>query len=61
MTHKGEYIMNTVTIILTVEQHRNLMVFLNRVDVKGMNEASALVDLAQTIGSAKPAEEPKPE
>ena len=53
--------MNTVTIILTVEQHRNLMVFLNRVDVKGMNEASALVDLAQTIGSAKPAEEPKPE
>lgn len=53
--------MNQVTITFTIEQHRNLLAFLNRVDVKGVNEAAALVDIARTIGSAKPVEELKSE
>lgn len=48
-----------IQVALTVEQQRNLMVFLNRVDVKGVNEAAALVDLAKTIGNAKPLDQPK--
>ena len=48
-----------IQIVLTVEQQRNLMVFLNRVDVKGVNEAAALVDIARTIGNTKPLDQPK--
>ena len=48
-----------IQLTLTPEQHRNLQVFLNRVEVKGVSEAAALVDLARTIGNAKPVEEPK--
>lgn len=54
--------MNPYIIInLSIEQQRNLLAFLNRVDVKGINEASALIDLARTIGSVKPVEEVKVE
>lgn len=40
-----------ITIVLTPEQHKNLMVFLNRVEVKGLNEAAALIDLARAINT----------
>lgn len=54
--------MNPYIIVnLSIEQQRNLLAFLNRVEVKGINEASALIDLARTIGSAKPIEEVKVE
>lgn len=42
-----------VEIVLTVEQYKNLMTFLNRVDVKGVNEAAALVDLAKRLGTPR--------
>lgn len=40
-------------VTLTPEQHKNLMVFLNRVDVKGLSEAAALIDLARAISNAQ--------
>lgn len=50
--------MNSIEITLTAEQQRNLMVFLNRVPVTGINEASALVDIARTVGAGSP---PRPQ
>lgn len=41
-----------ITINLTPEQQKNLMVFLNRVETKGLNEAAALVDIARLINNA---------
>lgn len=48
-----------IEVILSIEQHKNLMVFLNRVDVKGLNEAAALIDLARSISNAKPLDHQK--
>lgn len=45
-----------IEVILSIEQFKNLMVFLNRVEVKGVNEAAALVDLSRTLNSSKPAQ-----
>lgn len=50
MTHKE--VCNLI-VTLTPEQHKNLMVFLNRVDVKGLSEAAALIDLARAISNAQ--------
>jgi hypothetical protein len=48
------------TISLSDQQIKNALLFLDRVECKGIHEATALVELAMAIGKAKDIEELKP-
>lgn len=45
------------TIKLTEQQIKNALLFLDRVECKGIQEATALVELAMAIGKAKDIED----
>lgn len=50
-----------VKVMLTMEQRQNLLLFMQRVDLKG-TEVPAYMDLVETIAKARPeASEPKKE
>jgi len=46
-----------VNIILDKESQKNLLLFLERVNIKGSTEAIAYLSIVQTIQKAKPVEE----